>query len=247
MFRFTFEGKYISLLGSVLVLVRWEFWLWHNMPLIHLLYFDSLVASCTSTHVNKKHLYINSYFHLFSHRDCPGKPKKGETCASHPVQARGQALPDILWGKYPQTSRMTTIAMLPNYINLTLSCLLLVIVIMSSYVIHILLRNSPTSMALQNSFKLGSIFFIASQEASPDVASLTPLLTNGSYVEGRSSYTYHMVSHRILSYRHDIYIWIHMITYVSTVYTREIANYESLHQPDSTNPLSQSFPLPVVR
>lgn len=155
---------------------------------------------------------LNS-FHLFSHRDCPEKPKKNETCTSHPVQARGQALPGISGENIHKHPEWPTIAMLPNYINLTLSCLLLVIVIMSSYVIPYTSFQTPK---LQWPCRTASSWVVSFSSplrrpvTSPDVASLTPLLTKGSYVEGGSYYTYHMVSYRILSYHH-IYICIHSI------------------------------------
>lgn len=177
--------------------VRWEFWLWHNMPLIHLLYSCQLhIYSC------QQKASLNSYFHLFSHRNCPGKPKKDETCTSHPVQARGQALPDILWGKISTNIQNDDHCNVAKLHQLDIELLVVGHRHHDHHVIHILLRNSPTSMALQNSFKLGSIFFIASQEAQSRCCFSDPSVSRGvtwRVVVTGSYYTYQMVPYRILS------------------------------------------------
>ena len=105
-------------LGISLVCVSCEFWLWQNMSLVVF-----WIYSCQlHIHSRKTTPSLCSYFHTPTALQNISRVK----CVRL-IQSKHAARPFLAsWGGYPQTSRITTIAMLPNYINLTLSCLLLV-------------------------------------------------------------------------------------------------------------------------
>ena len=118
-----------------------------------------------------------------------------------------------LGGKYPQTSRMTNHCNVAKLHQLDIELLVVGHRHHDHHMSSIYFLETPK---LQWPCRTASSWVVSFSSplrrpvTSPDVASLTPLLTKGSHVEGGSYYTYHMVSYRILSYHH-IYICIHSI------------------------------------